>query len=159
WETYYENDKWHWRKLQRTTNSDGLAPFDLTSNNNTRNLFAAAASGERQSFSNGYAYNHSRSDGAWRIYAFTDRPAYRPKETVQWKFIARQLTNGIYSTPANQTVEYQINDPRGTKVSEGKATLNEFGSSWGALELTEQLPLGQYNIQFWDEGRRNGIGS
>ena len=34
---------------------------------------------------------------------------------------------------ANQTVEYQINDPRGTKVSEGKATLNEFGSSWGGM--------------------------
>jgi uncharacterized protein YfaS (alpha-2-macroglobulin family) len=37
--------------------------------------------------------------------------------------------------PANQVVEYQINDPRGTKVSEGKATLNSFGSAWGSLEL------------------------
>ena len=56
-------------------------------------------------------------------------------------------------------VEYQINDPRGTKVSEGKATLNTFGSAWGSLELAEQLPLGEYNIQFWDKGRNNSIGS
>ena len=159
WETYYENSKWHWRKLQRTTNSDGLAPFALTSNSYSRNLFVAAASGERQSFSNGYANGYNRADLPWRIYAFTDRPAYRPKETVQWKFIARRFADGIYSTPANQVVEYQINDPRGTKVSEGKATLNEFGSSWGELELNEQAPLGQYNIQFWDEGRKSSIGS
>ncbi len=159
WETYYEKDKWHWRKLRRTTNSDGLAVFALTGNDYGRNLFAAAASGDRQSFSNGYVNSYSRPDQAWRIYAFTDRPAYRPKETVEWKFIARRFAGGVYSTPANQTVEYQINDPRGTKVSEGKATLNEFGSGWGSLELAEQLPLGQYTIQFWDEGRRNDIGS
>ena len=65
----------------------------------------------------------------------------------------------VYSTPANQVVEYQINDPRGTKVSEGKATLNAFGSAWGSLELGEQLPLGEYNIQFWDQGAAHGIGS
>lgn len=158
WETYYDNDRWHWRKLRRATNGDGLATFQLTGNN-YRNLLATAVSGNRQSFSNGYAYTYNQPDQNWRIYAFTDRPAYRPKETVQWKFIARRFANGVYSTPANQTVEYQINDPRGTKVSEGRATLNEFGSSWGTVELTEQLPLGQYTIQFWDDGRHNSIGS
>ena len=78
---------------------------------------------------------------------------------MQWKFIARQFGNGVYSTPANQVIEYQINDPRGTKLTEGKATLNTFGSAWGSVELAEQLPLGEYNIQFWDAGRTNGIGS
>jgi len=82
-----------------------------------------------------------------------------PKGTVQWKFTARRFGNGVYSTPANQVVEYQINDPRGTKVSEGKSTLNAFGSAWGSLELSEQLPLGEYNIQFWDQDRKTGIGS
>ena len=40
-----------------------------------------------------------------------------------------------------------------------KVTLNAFGSAWGSLELTEAMPLGEYNIQFWDEGRGNWIGS
>jgi alpha-2-macroglobulin len=160
WESYYtNNNKWHWRKLSQTTNNDGLAPFDLKSVSSYRNLFVAAASNDRQAFSGGYANSYSREDAAWRIYAFTDRPAYRPKETVQWKFIARRFANGVYSTPANQTVEYQLNDPRGTKVSEGKSTLNEFGSAWGSLDLTEQLPLGEYHIEFWDQGRKNEIGS
>ncbi|HEU4836791.1 MAG TPA: alpha-2-macroglobulin family protein, partial [Pyrinomonadaceae bacterium] len=43
--------------------------------------------------------------------------------------------------------------------SSGKATLNTFGSAWGSLELGEQLPLGEYSIQFWDEGYKQQIGS
>jgi uncharacterized protein YfaS (alpha-2-macroglobulin family) len=158
WETYYENDRWRSRRLRQTTNSEGLAPFALKSTTSSRNLFAAATSGDRQAFAAGYAGGVSSGEQAWRIYAFTDRPAYRPKETVQWKFIARRFAAGVYSTPASQVVEYQINDPRGTKVSEGKATLNAFGSAWASLELSEQLPLGEYHIQFWDEGRHTSIG-
>src|SRR5688500_2990037 len=104
-----------------------------------------------------YAHGPAQAQG-WTIYAFTDRPAYRPKETMQWKFIARQRGGGVYTTPANQVIEYQINDPRGTKVTEGKATLNAFGSAWGSLELGEQLPLGEYHVQFWNAGRQSHIG-
>ena len=158
WESYYVNDKWHWRKQRQTTNKDGLAPFALKGTSNSHSLFAAAVSSDRQAFSSGYANGYNRNDQAWRIYAFTDRPAYRPKETVQWKFIARRFAAGVYSTPANQVVEYQINNPQGAKVSEGKATLNAFGTAWSSLELSEQLPLGEYQIQFWDQGRANHIG-
>ena len=159
WERYYQNSKWHWRILRQITNSDGLATFALKKvNDGDASLFASAADNERQAFAAGYA-NRNNVGETWRIYAFTDRPAYRPNETVQWKFTARRMNSGVYSTPANQVVEYEIHDPRGTKVTEGKATLNAFGSSWGSLELSQQLPLGQYNIQFWDLGRSTGIGS
>jgi len=158
WESYYAGEKWHWRKQLQTTNKDGLAPFAMKDTSNSHSLFAAAASGERQAFANGYANSYDRNDQAWRIYAFTDRPAYRPKETVQWKFIARRMADGVYSTPANQVVEYQINNPQGAKVSEGKATLNAFGTAWSSFELGEQLPLGEYQVQFWDQGRANHIG-
>src|SRR6185295_4759482 len=125
-------------------------------------IYVAAASytgGDHEAFAPGNADGDNGANAAWRIYAFTDRPAYRPQETVQWKFIARRFGNGVYSTPSGQIVEYQINDPRGTKVTEGKATLNSFGSAWGSIELTEQLPLGEYNVQFWDNGRHESIGS
>jgi uncharacterized protein YfaS (alpha-2-macroglobulin family) len=164
WESYYISNKWRWRRYWQTTNSEGLAMFQLKEVTSSRSLFAAASvassAGARQAFVNAYTGGQGGTSDAWRIYAFTDRPAYRPKETVQWKFIARRYGNGqSYSTPSNQVVEYQISDPRGAKVSEGKATLNVFGSAWGSLELTEQLPLGEYNIQFWNEGRVYGIGN
>ena len=156
WESYYQGNT-RWRRLRQTTDADGLARFNLTGKS-TGALYAVAASNDRQAFSAGSTYASGDQEG-WRIYAFTDRPAYRPKETLQWKFIARQLKNSVYSTPANQIVEYQINDPRGTKVNEGKATLNSFGSAWGSLELGEQLPLGEYSVQFWSPGRGSLIGS
>jgi len=158
WESYYHSNKWHWRRLRQTTDADGLARFALTRSDSSNQIFATAAVNERQAFAASYSYQSAREGDTWRIYAFTDRPAYRPKETMQWKFIARRRGDGTYSTPANQVVEYQINDPRGTKVSEGKATLNAFGSAWGSLDLGEQLPLGEYQVQFWTEGRANSIG-
>jgi uncharacterized protein YfaS (alpha-2-macroglobulin family) len=158
WESFYRNNKWQWRRVRKVTDKDGLARFALTPSSDYRTLFAAAESRERQAFAHGNTYAKSQQDG-WRIYAFTDRPAYRPKELLQWKFIARRLSDGVYTTPANQLVEYQISDPQGAKVTQGKATLNSFGSAWGSLELGEQLPLGQYTIQFWDHNRANSIGS
>ncbi|HJY26884.1 MAG TPA: MG2 domain-containing protein, partial [Pyrinomonadaceae bacterium] len=158
WESFYVNDRMRWRRLRQTTDTDGLARFALRTNSADHTLFATAASNDRQSFASGYSSRYSENDG-WRIYAFTDRPAYRPKETMQWKFIARQSKNGAYSTPAHAVVEYQINDPRGTKLTEGTSTLNEFGSAWGSLELGDQLPLGEYTVYFWDQGRKNSIGN
>src|SRR6185369_16367184 len=158
WESYNVNNRWRWHRLRQTTDANGLARFQLKSDTANRSLFATAAVNDRQAFAAGYAYTTARYDG-WRIYAFTDRPAYRPKETLQWKFIARQAQGGAYTTPANQNVEYVINDPRGSKVTSGKATLNAFGSAFGTLELGDQLPLGEYSIVFWDEGAKQVIGS
>lgn len=158
WESYYLNNKYRWRRLRQTTDAEGLARFSLRANSDSRNLFVSAEGNDRQAFAAGYSSSNNES-ADWRIYAFTDRPAYRPKETLQWKFIARRSKNGVYATPANEIVEYMINDPRGTKVTEGKVTLNSFGSAWGSFELGEQLPLGEYNIQFWRQGRNELIGA
>ena len=158
WESYHDRNRWRWRRVRQTTSAEGLSHFNLNSFTGASNLFVTAASNDRQAFASAYAYGQTQAQG-WNIYAFTDRPAYRPKETMQWKFIARQRGNGVYTTPANQIVEYQINDPRGTKVTEGKATLNAFGSAWGSLVLGEQLPLGEYQVQFWDAGRIHHIGA
>ena len=151
WESYHENNQWRWRRLRQTTNADGLAHFKLRSSFSSSNLFVTALSNDRQAFATNYTSAYAQ-DGGWRVYAFTDRPAYRPKETMQWKFIARKLNSGVYSNPPNQVFHYQITDPRGTKVTEGKATLNAFGSAWGSLELGDQLPLGEYQITFVTDG-------
>ncbi|HEV7842455.1 MAG TPA: MG2 domain-containing protein, partial [Pyrinomonadaceae bacterium] len=160
WQKIYENQDWVWREQSAITDQDGLARFELPANTQSyAEMFVSAASDGRQAFSTGNSPSYNASNQPWRIYAFTDRPAYRPHETAQWKFIARRYEAGVYSTPARQVVEFEITDPRGTKISEGKATLNAFGSAWGSLLLTETMPLGQYTVTFWDEGRHSGIGS
>ncbi|HEX5080644.1 MAG TPA: MG2 domain-containing protein, partial [Blastocatellia bacterium] len=158
-ENYYDGKDWVWRESVKETNQDGVALFDLTDAQSRGALVAVAAIDHRQAFSPGHSYGHGGDEQSWRIYAFTDRPAYRPNEVAQWKFIARKYQDSVYSTPANQTVEFEIYDPRGAKVKEGKAELNAFGSAWGSVELTESMPLGEYSVKFWDAGRKNEIGS
>jgi len=157
WESWWEDNQWHSREQSKDTDQDGIAVFELaTRQHNNVEIFASAIREDRQAFSTGNTYWYDRDVRPWRIYAFTDRPAYRPKETVNWKFIARRYNGSVYSTPANETVEFEITDPRGAKVKTDKANLNAFGSAWSTLDLTEQMPLGEYHITFWPEGRPNG---
>ncbi len=160
WQRWHDGNRWQTREQSKATGPDGIAVIDL-GNRSDRGLelFASASLKDRQAFSTGNSYWNRGESEAWRIYAFTDRPAYRPKETVNWKFIARRYNGSVYSTPADATIEFEITDPRGAKVKADKATLNSFGSAWGTLELTEQMPLGEYRIQFWDAGRKHGIGN
>jgi alpha-2-macroglobulin len=159
WEQWWENSQWRTREQAKETGADGIAVFELEKRQqNSVQLFASAIRDDRQAFSPGNSYWNGNNFEQWKIYAYTDRPAYRPKETVNWKFTARRYNGSVYSTPAEETVEFEVTDPRGAKVKADKAKLNTFGSAWGTLELTEAMPLGEYRIQFWDEGRKNVIG-
>ena len=160
WERWNDGNRWQARESEKEVNADGIAVFDLGERaNRGLELFAAAKSGDRQAFSTGNSYWNRAEFERWKIYAHTDRPAYRPKETVQWKFIARRYNGSVYSTPSDATIEFEITDPRGAKVKADKAKLNTFGSAWGSLELTEAMPLGEYQVQFWSEGRKQHIGN
>jgi hypothetical protein len=173
WESWWADNQWHSRSFAGTTDTNGIAVIQLDRKaDNSVSLFASARRSDRQAFSAGQWYGRGDvgqildpatglpidSVRAWKIYAFTDRPAYRPAETANWKFIARRYNGSVYSTPANVTIEYEITDPRGAKVKADKIKLNEFGSAWGSLDLTDKMPLGEYRVMFWDEGRQHGIG-
>jgi uncharacterized protein YfaS (alpha-2-macroglobulin family)/tetratricopeptide (TPR) repeat protein len=160
WERWHDGNRVQVRESEKSADKDGIAVFDLTQRPNSGvELFASAILKDRQAFAPGNSYWSSIQGEPWKIYAFTDRPAYRPKETVQWKFVARRYNGSVYSTPSEQTVEFQITDPRGAKVKEDKVSLNAFGSAWSSLDLTEAMPLGEYHVTFWDSGKKSQIGS
>ena len=158
WERSYQNGNWVWRHLSARTGEDGIATFRLSRTSNNLDLFAAAALDDHQAFSAGSSYQYGRAQDTWRIYAFTDRAAYRPGEEARWKLIARQYDGSTYSTPSNRSIYYEIFDPRGTKIDEKEVTLNAFGSSWGSLQLTDTMPLGEYRVTFRERDGGNHIG-
>jgi uncharacterized protein YfaS (alpha-2-macroglobulin family)/tetratricopeptide (TPR) repeat protein len=150
WERHDENNHNISHSFDATTNADGLAEVGLDPTK-YMNLFIAVAQGSgRQAFVEMWKGEGYGSRGQWKIYAYTDRPAYRPDETVNWKFTARRFDEQTPSNPAGATIQYTITDPRGTKVVGGPATLNAFGSAWGSLLLTSAMPLGVYRITFRD---------
>ena len=153
-ERHYTGRKWVWDDQTAKTNKDGLAVFGLEGDHHNSELFIGAALKDQQAFVSGYNQRYRHSRDSWKLYVSTDRPAYRPNETTQWKLTARTYDGSVYHTPANQKLEYEITDPRGSKLKKGTLKLNEFGSAWDSLELSEKIPLGEYRVTFWTKGRK-----
>lgn len=149
-ERYYDDNKYHWASHRATTDDKGLVLVELTEKGTSSELFVVAKKKDRQSFSNGYTYNYSTASAAWKLYAFTDRPAYRPGDTVSWKLVARTYDAGKYSTPSGQSLEYEIRDPRGTKLKEDTIKLNAFGSGWATFDLDDEMALGAFRVDFYE---------
>jgi uncharacterized protein YfaS (alpha-2-macroglobulin family) len=160
WSRKYISNGYVWKTAQKETNADGLAIFELEPGTSSDEVFVAARANKLQAFALTYAYGSgSESTETWRIYAYTDRSAYRPGDKVQWKMLARAYKNGAYTTPGDQAVEYVITDPHGAKIKEGKLKLNQFGSAWADLILAATLPLGEYQISFYTAGKNRGLGN
>jgi uncharacterized protein YfaS (alpha-2-macroglobulin family) len=137
------------------TDANGLASFDMPGSANGRMLITASA-GARQAYHELYEYRGNDDDDAyWHVYAFTDRPAFRPGETVQWKIIAREHRDERWLTPSKKKLGYDIIDPRGEKVASGEAQLNEYGTFSSELPLTSAMPLGSYTITFRTVGEKS----
>jgi alpha-2-macroglobulin len=170
WERWEQSNQWFARSQIKDADTNGIAVFDLESpvEKGSFEVFASAVRNDQQAFgaaSGGgdfYQYGNrpiafDPATGApytetnnyiWRIYAFTDRPAYRPGETVQWKFVARLYDNSVYSTPRGQKLHYRLLGPDGSPIEEGDITLNAFGSASGSLPLTNTMRLGEYRVEF-----------
>ncbi len=160
WEHRADGRKKIWRRTDRTLTSQGLANFKYNKVSENRSYFACAISENDQAFAiSSYNYLTQDNDRAWRIYAYTDRPAYRPDETVYWKAIARQYEGESYFVPKDERITYRIDDPRGSMVDEGEAMINAFGAFWGEMSLTSAMTLGAYRINFRREVDNTWIGS
>lgn len=132
------------------TNASGIAEIEIPTEAGG-NFWITAAKGSRQAYHSFWGYGDDDTASAqWQIYAFTDRPAYRPEEKVQWKITARTRRGDEWQTPAGKSLDYEIYNQRNERVANGKATLNAFGSFWGELPLTPTMPLGVYSIRFKD---------
>ncbi|MHC4413970.1 MAG: alpha-2-macroglobulin family protein [Planctomycetota bacterium] len=162
WDWRYQSKRWTGTDALARTDHEGLCGFELDPRSRSREshygyIVTVSVDG-RQAFATGPRLASRGRSESWKIYATTDRPAYRPRETVQWKVTARTNDGTGYATPAQQTIRYEINGPRG-KVEDGDLVLNAFGSAWGELSLSESAALGEYQVSFWTKGRRRGIGS
>ena len=154
----YSSGRDRWQLRRGRTGDDGVARVRFTrEGNHSHSFFAAVSHGDQQAFSRGQGYSPQHSK--WKVYVLTDRPAYRPGEEAHWKLVARLESPQGYSTPSDQELEIEITDPKGVRIEKTGVTLNRFGSGWGSLELTQAMPLGEYKINFWDQGRKNWIGS
>lgn len=78
------------------------------------------------------------------IYMYTDRPIYRPGQTVYFRGVARQAFNGRYELPPVNTVPLVLRDPNGVELASLELQLSPYGTFNGEFELSPEAVPGYY---------------
>ena len=89
-------------------------------------------------------------------YIYTDRPIYRPGDTVYFKGIVRENNYGRYALPKEQTLQLQIGPnfylPEGGGLEDTiNVEVNADGIFYSEYTLPDEVPLGSYNLYIHDE--------
>lgn len=148
-----------WEQGEGVTDDQGLFVADLKYAQDgpdyysQHNVFAAVSDEKSgQAFvQNNYYRNSYNNKGEWWFYAFADRPAYRPNETVSFKGILRRPQGGGFEIHAGKRVKAQIYNPQGQMVKEEVFTLNDYGAFAGEIVLDEKAVLGPYSMNLLSE--------
>ncbi|MGE3726930.1 MAG: alpha-2-macroglobulin [Candidatus Sericytochromatia bacterium] len=83
----------------------------------------------------------------YKVYAYTDRPIYRPGQKVSFRQVLRLAKEGQYQTPAGQKVELRLLSPRGEELFKQTLTSDRWGAIHGAYALPTSATLGMYQFQ------------
>ncbi|HLF78976.1 MAG TPA: Ig-like domain-containing protein [Dehalococcoidia bacterium] len=149
-----------------TTGDDGVAKIDLKGpgNNYYPGYYVVAKKDDRVFFagtnwSEGISpYNYgSGISTQFQLpplvgHSFTDRPIYRPGETVYLKGVVRSDDDAKYSLPEGLQLDVTITDDRGRKIDTQKVTLSDFGTFDISLALAQDASPGVYNARVSDPG-------
>lgn len=139
------------------TDENGLVQVDLPKLDMYGSLFAVVQTPEHFGFvSNRLIYGVQPGDfniamdyqqTSQRLYLYTDRPIYRPGQTVYFRGILRKQEDVLYSLmPGYRTVPIEIYDWSNQKIYEDRIAVNPQGSFSGEFKLDEDASLGNYRI-------------
>jgi alpha-2-macroglobulin len=144
-------------RIQGRTNDAGACHLELPDQRRSR-WITAVRKGEHQAICTPGAFQwywRGRGKGL-QTYGFTDRPVYRPGQTVHFKEILRVHDDGQYTNAPDRTVRVEIRDPKGEVLYAHDHVTDEYGALEGSLKLGEGPPLGVYSIVLAQGGRRIG---
>ncbi len=81
-----------------------------------------------------------------KTYLYTDRPVYRPGQTVFFKGILREETGPSYKIAEKEKAAVAVRDPQGNSFYTATPDVTPTGSFHGSFTLPEEPPLGDYTI-------------
>lgn len=142
------------------TNADGVATIETNSPLDLSTwpfqTFVAVASGANEVTvagtgqvwrNNSYGGYYGSASSLFTAYLYSERPLYRPGDTIHFKAIVRRAESGSYVVPSGETVEMTLRDSRGDEVDTMELTVDEFGAVHGEFALGEGAPLGSYYLK------------
>ncbi len=138
---------------QARSNSNGVARFEtaegylVAQNPRTGRIVGWVES------SSGWEVSSEEPEGV----LYTERPIYRPGQTIHFKGIFRKKSPEGYSLlPVGTSIRIEVRDPDYETVFEREYTLNAFSSLSGEFTVDPDAPTGFYTISAYHENRYIG---
>jgi uncharacterized protein YfaS (alpha-2-macroglobulin family)/protocatechuate 3,4-dioxygenase beta subunit len=129
-----------------TTDADGLARVRKREGESFAPLLARDPASGAFALLNAASYWAPEKPETWRAYLETDRPIYRPAQTVFYKGTVRADRDGAYSIERPATARITIADPEGNELESRDVDVSATGTFSGSLELDGEAALGFYSI-------------
>ncbi|MFM7118322.1 MAG: alpha-2-macroglobulin family protein, partial [Planctomycetota bacterium] len=146
------------KNFAEETDAEGFAEAEpLMLDNNFRWLTIARAPGGKLAhlgFSGGWVGPYQGEKyGGLKIYGITDRPIYRPGQTLKYKFWLRETDYNKDSGPiaVGRNMMIKINDPQGNEILSRQVKVDENGSVDGEFTLGSEAMLGQYVLRLTND--------
>lgn len=99
-----------------------------------------------------WGYSPSYDYAGLRAVMFSDRPVYRPLDTVKMQIWARQRREGKYLPASSvKTLRIEVHDPKGAKIFEKDAAASNGGALF-ELPLPKSASLGMYQVHIKADG-------
>ncbi|OGN73680.1 MAG: hypothetical protein A2X25_15080 [Chloroflexi bacterium GWB2_49_20] len=92
-----------------------------------------------------FGLSSDRTPPAPHVYFYTDRPIYRPGQTVYFRIVARQAFDGRYTPVDLQSLPFSILDSYGSSWK-FDLPLFDFGTASGEFQLPADAVPGYYSI-------------
>ena len=86
------------------------------------------------------------SQGGDRVYIYTERPIYRPGQTVYWKLFARDSRGSGYVMPAAGKASIALVGPDGSSRAVTSTGISSSGTSDSSFVLPADAPLGDWRV-------------
>lgn len=141
------------------TNNDGLVtpdPRDLKTDHNWLVVMRGKEGGNRLAFLgfrnvwDGRYYDAEYNE--IKVFGMTDRPVYRPKQKVEFKFWVRHAKYDQPDTSdfAKKSFLVEIRNPKGDVIYSKALDTDEFAGMTDSFELPADATLGQYHFAVMD---------
>ncbi len=142
------------------TDKDGLAVMDLPQNanadQNTAQYMVTGTLGDDTTITHttwadgvspwDFNIDYSATTEKYFVYMYTDRPIYRPGDTVYFKGLVRVNNDMKYSLPDRSTVHFSIHDSNDQEVYKQDVAINQNGTFSGQMQLGDAAATGDFQM-------------